>query len=191
MLDRVAELSRAYGGAPVVSDAHLAGVVKEELRARGVERVVITAWNAKTLTQAFRSIRGLALADSISFPDDAELLGELLRVRTRTRSGQPTVELPRSTSSHCDMAAALAAACLRLETKGVTGRARTWSAFAMARRRDERRRALPTGFVHKGMGVVADPALAQAPDQPPGWRYSKSGKRGYLIRDEPQRGDEA
>jgi len=43
---------------------------------------------------------------------------------------------------------------------------------------------LPQGFVHKGVGVVADPSLAEAPDPPPGWRYSKPGKRGYLIRGE-------
>jgi hypothetical protein len=109
VLDRVAELSRLYGGAPVVSDAHLPGVVKEELRARGVERVEINAWNANTLTRAFRSIRGLALADSIPFPDDGELLGELLRVQTRMRSGQPTVELPRSTQSPAPSKRALCA----------------------------------------------------------------------------------
>lgn len=159
VLDRVAELSRAYGGAPVVSDAHLAGVVREELRARGVERVVISAWNAKTLTQAFRGVRAQVLSASISFPDDTELLAELLRVRTRTRSGQPTIELPRSVSSHCDRAAAVASACLYLETKGIPSRAKTFSSFKVPERiPDDRRSPSPVAPKRR-----SGSAFAQAP----------------------------
>jgi hypothetical protein len=129
VLDRVAELSRRYGGAPVVSDAHLAGVVKEELRRRGVERVQIVAWRPNSLTEAFGGLRARALAGSISFPENPDLLAEFLRVRTRTRSGQPSVELPRSAATHCDMASAVAAACLRLDSKGIPRPSRRLSPF--------------------------------------------------------------
>jgi hypothetical protein len=151
VLDRVAELSRQYGRAPVVSDSHLAAVIKEELRARGVERVVITAWNTRTLTEAFRGIRARVLADSISFPDDPELIGEMLRVRTRTRSGQPAIELSRSAANHCDQVAALAAAVLRLETKGAVPVARTYSSFAGRR------------------GLVSDAELEELMSRPAVW----------------------
>jgi hypothetical protein len=129
VLDRVAELSRRYGRAPVVSDAHLAGVVKEELRRRGIERVEIVAWRPNNLTEAFGSLRARALAGSISFPESPELLAEFLRIRTRTRSGQPSVELPRSAATHCDMASAVAAACLQLDSKRVARPSRRLSPF--------------------------------------------------------------
>ena len=124
-----AALSKLYGRAPVVSDSHLAGIVQDELHARGVEQVKIIPWNGRSLTEAFRGIKAHVLAESISFPDDRELFGALLRVRTRSRSGQPTIDLPRSTQSHCDMVAAIAAATYRLEKHGRVGKARTLSSF--------------------------------------------------------------
>ena len=54
---------------------------------------------------------------------------ELGKVRSRTRGGASTVEVPRSAASHLDSALALAAAVLHLERKP-PGRGRAWSSFA-------------------------------------------------------------
>jgi hypothetical protein len=129
VLDGVARLSAAYGGCPVVSDQHLAAVVREGLRRRGVERVRIVAWTGTSLTEAFRALRARVVADTISLPHDEQLVQELSKIRSRTRAGASVVEVPRTTSSHMDSALALAAGVLQLERKGLPRPGRTWSSF--------------------------------------------------------------
>jgi hypothetical protein len=132
VLDGVARLSALYLDAPVVVDQHLSQVVRDGLRRRGVSQVIVQRWSGPTLTEAFRAVRAHLLADKISLPADDDLVRELCRVRSRLRSGQAAIEIPRTTTSHCDTAVALASAVLRLETKGIPRPGRTWSAFQQA-----------------------------------------------------------
>lgn len=127
VLDGVAALAIRYR-ARVVTDQHLSRVVVEGLRERGVDRVHVEAWTGRTLTEAFQAIRARVVAQTIELPKDETLLLELTKVRSRTRAGASTVEIPRSASSHLDSALALAAAVLRLEKK-TPGRSRGLSSF--------------------------------------------------------------
>jgi hypothetical protein len=86
VLDGVAALSKRYG-ARVVSDQHLARVVADGLRERGVERVVTQAWTGTLLTEAFRAIGARVIADTITLPHDETLVQEPGRIRSRTRAG--------------------------------------------------------------------------------------------------------
>ena len=129
VLDGVAALSKLYGNAPVVTDQHLPALVKAGLRERGVDQVIVTAWTGKLLTEAFQAVRARVIAQTIELPRNETLLSELTKVRTRMRSGSSVVEVPRTVSSHMDCALALAAAVLRLETRGVSRPARVSSPF--------------------------------------------------------------
>src|SRR5262249_42653461 len=106
----------------------LSAVVKQGLRERGVRQVHIVRWSGPVLTEASRAVRARITGDKLSLPDDPDLRAEMLRVRERTRGGQPALELPRTTSNHCDRFSALALAVLHLERRPA-GRARTWSSF--------------------------------------------------------------
>jgi phage terminase large subunit-like protein len=132
VLDRVARLSGQYGDAAVIADQHLSQVVRDGLKRRGVSQVVVQRWSGASVTEAFRALRSLMLADKISLPDDDNLTAELLRIRQRVRSGSLAIEIPRTTTSHCDVAVSVAAAVLRIEQKGVPRRARTFSSFTHA-----------------------------------------------------------
>jgi hypothetical protein len=133
VLDGVAALAKAYS-ATVVSDQHLARVVADGLRQRGVDRVVTQAWTGTVLTEAFRAVRARVIADTISLPRDDTLVSELTKIRSRTRAGGSTVEVPRTATSHMDSALALASAVRYLDRKGIPARARTWSSFHQAGR---------------------------------------------------------
>jgi hypothetical protein len=152
VLDGVAALSKAYGDCPVVADQHLSEVVREGLKSRGVPKVIVQRWSGATVTQACRALRARMVADKISLPADKDLVAELLRIRSKVRSGQAAVEIPRTTTSHCDLAVALAAAVLRLETKGVPARARTYSSFK-----------------HAGPRPISDRELEELLARPPAW----------------------
>jgi hypothetical protein len=128
VLDGVAALAKAYA-APVVTDQHLPAVVRDGLRQRGVDRVIVQAWNGQTLTAAFRALRARVIANTILLPTDETLLAELTRVRSRTRAGQSAVEVPRTSTSHMDSALALAAAVHRLDSRGAPAPVRAWSSF--------------------------------------------------------------
>ena len=134
VLDGVAALAQAYS-APVVTDQHLPGVVREGLRERGVDRVYVQAWTGRLTTEAFQALRARIVANTIELPQDETLLTELSKLRTRMRAGSQTVSAPRTTTSHMDTALALAAAVYRLETKGVPMRSRTFSSFRSAGQR--------------------------------------------------------
>jgi len=128
VLDGVADLARAYR-AVVVTDQHLSRTVVDGLRERGVERVHVQAWTGKLLTQAFTALRARVIANTIELPRDDTLVTELTKIRSRSRGGSSTVEIPRSASSHLDSALALAAAVLRIEAKTSGRPARTLSSF--------------------------------------------------------------
>lgn len=136
VLDAVARLSKAFGGAPVVTDQHARLLVEAGLRRRGVPRVIHRSWSASSQTEAFRLLRARIYGDAISLPINDQLRRELSRVRERTRAGSSAVELPRSVDGHCDLASALALAVWEHDRKGVPSRARTWSSFRGRRRRD-------------------------------------------------------
>ncbi|CAN5200074.1 hypothetical protein BH09ACT13_BH09ACT13_10380 [soil metagenome] len=129
VLDAVARLSTAYGQAPVVTDQHVPATVVEGLRRRGVPRVIVRAWTAQSQTDAFRALRSHVVHGSITLPDEPQLVSELLRLTTRVQAGGSQVRIPRSGDSHCDLAVSVAAATLELDTRGVPGKARTWSSF--------------------------------------------------------------
>jgi hypothetical protein len=131
VLDGVAELARLYH-APVVTDQHLAAVVREGLKDRGVDRVIVAAWTGRTLTEGFQALRARVIANTIELPKDATLLAELTKVRSRNRGGTSRIEVPRTASSHMDTALALVAAVYRLETKGIPRKSRTFSSFRSA-----------------------------------------------------------
>ena len=128
VLDGVAALAREYD-APVVTDQHLPRVVSEGLRERGVDRVIVQAWTGALMTQAFKSLRARVVANTIELPKDETLVAELTKIRSRTRSGASTVEVPRTATSHMDSALALAAAVHLLESKGAPRRSRAYSSF--------------------------------------------------------------
>ena len=118
----------------------------------------------------------------MSVYEDEELEQEMLGLQVReTADGW---RFDHRGGGYSDRAVAVAMALSAALKTRVRAPARTTSAFAVTRRRQERRRRLPEGFVHKGLGVVADPSLPEPLDAPPGWHYSKPRKRGYLIRDE-------
>jgi hypothetical protein len=91
--------------------------------------VIVQAWTEQTLTAAFRALRARVVANTILLRTDETLLAELTRVQSRTRAGQSSVEVPRTSASHMDSALALAAAVHRLDSRGAPAPARTWSAF--------------------------------------------------------------
>jgi hypothetical protein len=135
VLNGVAALAKEYR-ASVVSDQHLARVVADGLRQRGVERVVTQAWTGTLLTEAFRAVRARVIADTVSLPRDETLVSELTKIRSRARAGASSVEIPRTATSHMDSALALASAIYYLDHKGTPGRSRTWSSFRVAGDRD-------------------------------------------------------
>jgi len=128
VLDDVAALSAAYGDAPVITDQHLPSVVIEGLKQRGVPKVKVRAWTPQTQTDAFRALRARLYSGRITLPADDQLVSELLRLRSKLRSGQSQVEIPRSGGDHCDSAVALAAAVMELDSRGVPRPLRTASA---------------------------------------------------------------
>ena len=99
----------------------------------------------------------VAAAPTIALPRDETLVSELTKIRSRTRAGGSAVEVPRTTTSHQDSALALASAVYFLDSKGVPGRARTWSSFKNGRPHiftDRERRALDEMLIARGVGVV-------------------------------------
>lgn len=120
VLDHVAEIALRFG-AEVVSDQHVPGVVLDELRKRGVSHVRIVPWTATTRTEAFQTLRARIATERIELTADEQTIAELLRIRTRFRSGSSQVEVPRVGDSHGDRAIALAAAVHALDRHGVGG----------------------------------------------------------------------
>ena len=170
VLDGVARLARAYR-APVVSDQHLARVVADGLRQRGIDRVVTQAWTGTLLTEAFRAIRARVIADTITFPRDETLVSELTRIRSRARAGGSAVEVPRTASSHQDSALALASAVYYLDRKGIPGRSRTWSSFRQPGRSFRRRAVVEANadlrqLLELGVSVGAPAHLIRGGDGP-------------------------
>jgi len=143
VLDGVAALSAAYGNAPVLTDQHLPAVVIEGLKQRGVFKVEVRAWTPQTQTDAFRALRARVYSGRITLPADDQLVSELLRLRSKLRSGQSQVEIPRSGGDHCDSAVALAAAVMELDARGIPRPLRTSSALARLGGRPRGFRARP------------------------------------------------
>jgi|GEM_PF-921392 len=129
VLDGVAALSAAYN-APVITDQHLPSVVIEGLKQRGVFKVEVRAWTPQTQTDAFRALRARVYSGRITLPADDQLASELCRLRSKLRSGQSQVEIPRTGGDHCDSAIAVASAVLELDSRGVPRPLRTSSALA-------------------------------------------------------------
>jgi hypothetical protein len=128
VLDQVADLARRYG-AGVCTDQHLSAIVTAGLADRGVDRVRVQPWTGKLLARAFSALRAHVVANTIELPAEPVLLEELTRIRSKTRNGASTVEIPRGTGGHQDTALALAAAVLHLEKGARRSPARVLSSF--------------------------------------------------------------
>jgi terminase large subunit-like protein len=165
VLDRVAELSKRYGRAPVLSDQHIPQVIKEELAKRGVTNVKTIPWTPSLKSEAFQGLRARIATGRITIPSDEILVAELRRVRTRLRSGSSAVEIPRAGGSHGDIAMALAAGVHALDKRGVAQPLRGSSALVSRDRRDAfgplgtrrpRRTSDPTGIRDVQIEPAAD-----------------------------------
>jgi phage terminase large subunit-like protein len=110
VLDAVARLSKTHGHAPVLTDQHTPSQVVEGLKSRGVARVQVRAWTPQSQTDGFRALRAHVYAGNITLPASDELVAELLRLTTRVQAGFGQVRIPRTATSHCDLAVALAMA---------------------------------------------------------------------------------
>jgi len=128
VLDGVAGLAKTFGRAPVLTDQHTPATVIEGLKARGVARVLVRPWTAQSQTESFRALRAHVYSGTISLPDAPDLVSELLRLTTRLQAGSSQVRIPRSGSSHCDMAVSVAMAVAELDRVGVPVPLRTSSA---------------------------------------------------------------
>jgi hypothetical protein len=128
ILDGVATVLARYGIREVVSDQHAPGLVVSELEKRGI-RVRIDAWTAASRTEILRALRARIYARTLELydPDDAPLLAELQRLRTRYRAGSSTIEIPRIGDSHGDVALALSAAVWEHDRHGFSTRPATVS----------------------------------------------------------------
>jgi Terminase large subunit, T4likevirus-type, N-terminal len=127
VLDRVADVALRFG-ARVVTDQHLPATVVDELRARGVRSVDVAAWSAQSRTDAFSALRSRVYMGParIGLYNDGVLLAELQRLRSRYRSGSATVEVPRTSLSHCDEAVALASAVYEHDRDGAPRSPLVW-----------------------------------------------------------------
>jgi phage terminase large subunit-like protein len=172
VLDAVAEAAIRYG-ASVVADQASAGEVVRGLQERGVHRVTVRSWTGASREQAFRQLRARVYSGRISLPDDADLLGELDRLRTRLKAGASTVDLTRQGGSHLDLAMALAGAVGELDRKGAPRPLRTSS---MLRGERPSRGLQPEPEVTLGLPLTTRTAVYRSPDgserliEGEGWR---------------------
>jgi len=165
VLDGVAQLAREWGDATVVSDQHLAAVVKEGLRERGVRRVEILSWTRPGRTEAFRSMRTRLQAAKLVLADHPDLLSDLSRVREKISGGQGMVDIPRTTQGHCDTASALAAAVAFCEHHPPVRPMQPSQGWKKRAQEDRRRELVSRHLVFRNDG----PGIHPPRDGSPGW----------------------
>ena len=93
-LDAIAELSRAYNGAPVVTDQWAAQAITQSLAGRGVT-VVERAWSHQGKVDAVGAMRQALYAGALEIPAHQELVAELCSLEQRpTPGGRPKIAAP-------------------------------------------------------------------------------------------------
>lgn len=123
VLAEVAQVLRLFGASAVTDQYKSAGVV-ERLRRHGVS-VRSVAMTAPVKDAAFGFLRGRLNEGSIELFEHPDLLRELRAIRVRYAAGRSSVVLPRIGGSHCDLAQALAIACLEHDRRSLEGGGRT------------------------------------------------------------------
>jgi hypothetical protein len=106
-LDQIAELARAYGGAPVVTDQYAAEPIRQGLAARGVS-VRAKAWTSETKIDAVAALRGRLAVGTLELPPNSILVNELIGFEQRLLpSARP--RFAAAHGGHDDFATALLA----------------------------------------------------------------------------------
>ncbi len=108
VLAEVADECLRYG-AKVVTDQYRAAGVVDYLRRRHLS-VRVVQMTATSKTEAFGALRAELQRGALELYEEAVLLAELRRLRTRYAAGRASVENPRAGDSHGDVAQALALA---------------------------------------------------------------------------------
>jgi hypothetical protein len=112
-LDQIADLARAYGGAPVVTDQYAAEPIRQGLAARGV---IVRAkdWTNQTKVDAVAAVRRCLYAGHLELPPHATLVTELIGLEQRLLpSARPSFRA--GGGGHDDYASALLALVTELE----------------------------------------------------------------------------
>jgi phage terminase large subunit-like protein len=158
ILDAVVAVLRRFELRTVMSDQHQPGVVTHELAKRGIH-VNVRPWTASSRNEALQALRARIHSGRIELydPRGVPLMAELLRLRTRTRAGSSSVEVPRVGDSHGDVALALAAAVFAHDRAGVAGADRVLP------------RSLEGGTVPKDAGTLAVLNGGADPTRRPKW----------------------
>lgn len=116
-LDAIAELSRAYGGAPVITDQWSAQALVQSLGGRGVT-VLERAWSNQGKVDAVGAMRQALYAGALELPPHQELVAELCSLEQRpTPGGRPKISAPGGGRDD------YASACMALVAELVTGSA--------------------------------------------------------------------
>lgn len=93
-LDAIAELSRAYNGAAVITDQWAAQAITQSLAARGVT-VAERPWSNQGKVDAVGAMRAALYAGALSIPRHHELVAELCALEQRpTPGGRPRIAAP-------------------------------------------------------------------------------------------------
>lgn len=93
-LDAIAELSRAYNGATVITDQWSAQAITQSLSRRGVT-VVERAWSNQGKVDAVGAMRHALYAGALEIPAHQELVAELCSLEQRpTPGGRPKIAAP-------------------------------------------------------------------------------------------------
>jgi hypothetical protein len=93
-LDELADLSRLYNGARVVTDQYAAEPIRQGLQSRGLA-VEAKPWTNESKSDALTILRRSLYQDALTLPRHAGLVSELVSLETRpTPSGRPRIAAP-------------------------------------------------------------------------------------------------
>jgi len=117
-LDSVADLARAYNGAPVVIDQFAAEPIRQGLASRGLA-VVARPWTNDSKVDAVAAVRKILYAGKLELPAHHDLLTELLTLEQRLLpSGRPRIAA--AGGGHDDYAMTLLALINELDSHALT-----------------------------------------------------------------------
>jgi phage terminase large subunit-like protein len=176
----VEEVSRRYGRAKVRFDPYQAVHMAQRLKKTGISVDEFTFGPASVGKLATLMLQ-LIGEHTLALPDDEDLLDELRNVRVK-ESSPGVFRMDHDRGRHDDrvISLALAASWLVEHARG-GGEIHVGHPFLEQKRARERRNKLPTGFIWKGQGIIADPSLPEPPTPEEGYKYSKPG--GYVVKD--------
>jgi hypothetical protein len=117
-LDAVADLARAYNGAPVVIDQFAAEPIRQGLASRGLS-VVARPWTNDSKVDAVAAVRKILYAGQLELPAHHDLITELLTLEQRLLpSGRPRIAA--AGGGHDDYAMTLLALINELDSHALT-----------------------------------------------------------------------